>query len=501
MAAKKVSLFLAVFLLSSIFIVKNDRCLAENKSMAELQDAVEKLQKRLAAMENKLVAQDQCIKEQQAQIEEQNRKIAEYESKIGHMDIHDLRKSEGFYKKAKEEISSGVKIEKVAHGAKRQVHYEPGVGIHAEEAGIIIGADATFILQGTPNANNAVDAEDSRFDGSWSSDIEIEKTFGDWGLAFIHLEAGQGETVEPELALFSNVNRDAMASTARVEVTEAWYVHSLFDKQADLTAGKLDFTIYFDQNDYANDETSQFLCHMFRNSPNIEFPADNTLGFQVHLAPKFLKFFEFDIGYFDANADWENIFDNGFFMFQTSLKPAEIFDDVDPEKWGGNYRLYTWLNGLYHEKLVNEGDITEDTKEINYGFGLSLDQMITDVYGVFVRFGWQRPDIALASGEPTLEWSWSAGAQMKGKYWKREDDVLAIAIGQAFPSKEWQKSASNHYGAGEGHLEVYYRCQLNKCLAVSPDLQLIWNPNGVSKSSEGDNNPIFVYGLRGQIDF
>jgi len=54
-------------------------------------------------------------------------------------------------------------------------------------AGLDIGAGATFIGQGTPNANNAMstDGAESRFDGSYKYDFDISKTFGDFGKAYI----------------------------------------------------------------------------------------------------------------------------------------------------------------------------------------------------------------------------------------------------------------------------------------------------------------------------
>jgi len=406
--------------------------------------------------------------------------------------------------KVVQQKSKTLEVEKVAHGVRREfkefIKYKPGEGIEVPVAGLVIGGDVTFIAQGTPNANNAGGGEDSIFDASWSSDIEIEKSFGDWGLAFLHLEAGQNDSIESELSVFSNVNRDAGDTGANVQVTEAWYEHYFLDQQFILTAGKLDATCYLDQNEYANDETTQFLGHIFRNSPNIEWPADNNLGIRGYLCVEPIDFLEFELGYFEADGDWDDIFDHAFYMAQVNVKLADIFD-IDAEQWGGNYRFYWWINGQHHTRFVDEGDTTDDTKEMNYGFGLSFDQMITDVFGVFTRFGWQRPNVALIDGSATLECAWSAGAQMTGSYWNREDDVLAFAIGQAFPSKKWKDASSNNYGAGEGHIEAYYKCQLNECLAISPDLQVIWNPNGVSKSSQGDNDAIFVYGVRAQVDF
>ena len=423
-------------------------------------------------------------------------KIAELEKRLDQEEARRIKESETSGKK----LSGGITVEKILHGAKRHdIEYDPDSGL--EVAGLIVGVDGTFIFQGTPNANNAGDGEDSIFDASWTTDVEVEKVFSHWGLAFLHLEAGQGDGIEPELSVFSNVNRDAFSSTARIEATEFWYEHYFSDKHYAVAAGKMDPTVHFDQNEFANDETTQFLGHMFRNSPVIEFPSDNTLGFHAHINPEPISFLDLGLGYFNADADWDDIFDHGFYMAQLSIKTAELLG-MDKEKWSGNCRFYTWVNDRNHLKLVNEGDeATTDTKELNYGFGLSADQMITDVFGVFTRFGWQRPNITLVSGDPTLEWSWSAGAQMTGKYWVREDDVLGFAIGQDFPSEEWKDSSSDNYGAAEGHIEAYYRAQLNQHLAVSPDIQIIWNPNGVSESYGGDNDTIFVYGARAQVDF
>jgi len=427
------------------------------------------------------------IKELKARITQLEKRLAQQEDKT--VEVQKIEKKE------KKEVGEFIK-------------YKPGEGIIIEPAGLNIGAGATFVFQGTPNANNAGDSEDSVFDGSWSMDIEIEKGFDDWGLAFLHLETGQNDTVESELSVFSNVNRDADASGAAVNVTEAWYEHYFLDEQLTLTGGKIDATGYLDQNEYANDECTQFLGRIFRNSPTIEWPSDNNLGARAYLNLEPIQFLEFEMGYFEADGDWDDIFDHAFYMAQVNLKPADLLG-YDPERWGGNYRFYGWINDQHHEKLVDEGDpATDDTKEANYGFGISCDQMVTDVFGVFGRFGWQRPDILPAgvtvadiAGNPTLEWTWSAGAQITGTYWNREDDVFCFAIGQVFPSDEWDDASSDTYGRGEGHIEAYYKCQVNECLAISPDCQVIWNPNGVGKASEGDDDTIFVYGVRGQVDF
>jgi carbohydrate-selective porin OprB len=131
--------------------------------------------------------------------------------------------------------------------------------------------------------------------------------------------------------------------------------------------------------------------------------------------------------------------------------------------------------------------------------------MLTDVFGCFGRFGWQRPDLGLVSVSPNAapcEFSWSSGLQMTGKYWNRLDDVLAFGIGQVIPGEEYENAGNG--GAAEGHFEAYYKCQLFKHLAISPDFQVIWNPMGFDSEyafMDIQDEPIFVYGVRGQIDF
>ncbi|MDO9464377.1 MAG: hypothetical protein Q7J67_03675, partial [bacterium] len=208
----------------------------------ELTSTVAKLQSRLDALEKKMSAQDSQIKSQESTMQSQQDKIVEYESKFSQFE--------------------------------EDLHRVPGAPIQLME-GLELGVGGTMIVQGADNTNyrDGQIHKESRADAPYSADVTLAKEFKEVnGRAFLHLEAGQGAGLEDNLTLYSNVNRDAGDSDAKVELTEFWYEQVLFMNKAVATFGKLDPTVDFDQNEVANDETTQFLGRIFRNSPTVEFP-------------------------------------------------------------------------------------------------------------------------------------------------------------------------------------------------------------------------------------
>lgn len=351
---------------------------------------------------------------------------------------------------------------------------------------ISLGASVTYVFQATDNANgdNLSKPSEDVNDGSYSADFEFEKSFDDWGLAFIHLETGDGDGVNDNLAVFSDVNRDADNADNSVALTEAWYEQYFQFIPLTLTFGKLDPTAYIDTNEYANDECAQFLGSIFRNSPTIEF-TDNAGGIRFGLAP--VEFLEADFIVLDANADWDDFFDTVFFGTQINFKPSFFGRD-------GNYRFVGWLDDQEHTRW----DDSTRTKKQKYGLGISCDQELTDYLGVFVRYGWQEPKVYLNGSDFSLEHSWSTGMQLSGSLWGRDEDVLGIAFGQIIPSGDY-KEANDLKAKSEEHLEVYYSLKVNNHLTVSPDVQVIWDPYG-GDATNGDNT-IVVGGVRTQVDF
>jgi high affinity Mn2+ porin len=192
----------------------------------------------------------------------------------------------------------------------------------------------------------------------------------------------------------------------------------------------------------------------------------------------------------DADSNWEDVFDNVFVAGQLNLKP-KLFGR------NSNYRVLGWLNDREHIKWPD----SVLTKKEGYGFGLSFDQGLTDNLGAFVRYAWQDPDRRLngLDDDFSLEHAWSAGLQLSGAIWGRNEDIFALAYGQAIPSDDYKNAGTNLNAKTEDHIELYYSFKVNDHLFLSPDIQIIWDPYG-GDATNGDDT-IVVGGLRTQVDF
>jgi len=223
----------------------------------------------------------------------------------------------------------------------------------------------------------------------------------------------------------------------------------------------------------------------------VEFP-DNGAGIRAAYLP--FEWLELGYGLFDGSAGWEEIGDHLFNIGQAHVK-------TDFSGLPGNYRIYAWNNNADHTKWLDG----EKTKENAYGFGLSFDQKVHDVVTLFTRYGWQNPEVynpeltATDGSNYSLKHSWSAGLQVEGKPWGRENDVLGFAIGQVIASDDYKEANDGLQAKTEGHLEAYYKIQVNEHLSISPDIQYIWNPYG--KDITDNTDGIFIGGVRAQVDF
>ncbi len=351
--------------------------------------------------------------------------------------------------------------------------------------GVNIEGGVTFITQGAHKANSDTlsDSGEGITDASYSFDLILEKDFFEDSKVLLHFEAGNGDGITDELKLFSNVNADATGDES-FDLIEVWFEHRFKRVPLTLTMGKIDVTCYIDTNEYANDETAQFLGSIFKNSPVVEFPDSNSVGIRVGFNPTGI--IDIDLVAADADSNWDDVFDNVFVALQLSFKPIFF-------KKHGSYRFYMWLNDKNHTKWSN----TTATKEKGYGFGLNLDQELSEVLGVFLRYGWQNPKVYMDGEDFSLEQSYSVGFQLDGALWNRDNDIFGFGFGQVFPSSDY-KNANGLKAKSETHLEAYYNFRMNDNLALSFDFQTVWDAYGADSNRGG--KPIVLGGLRIQVN-
>ena len=158
-----------------------------------------------------------------------------------------------------------------------------------------------------------------------------------------------------------------------------------------------------------------------------------------------------------------------------------------------NLRLEASKNTI---DMLNSSE--DEVGVVSWDENVDFSQELTDNLGVFARYGWQNPKVYLNGEDFSLEQFWSAGFQLSGNLWGRDEDVLGLVFGQVFPSDDY-KNANNLRAKSEDHLEVYYSFKVNEHLTLSPDLQVIWDPYG--GDAVNGSKTVVVGGMRTQVDF
>jgi high affinity Mn2+ porin len=166
----------------------------------------------------------------------------------------------------------------------------------------------------------------------------------------------------------------------------------------------------------------------------------------------------------------------------------------------GNYNLATQMD-------TPDITATRVYSRIKYGFGINAEQYIAEHAGMFVKGSWNdgKNETWMFT---EIDNSFTAGVSVNGFYWKRKNDVVALAVAVNGISKEHRNYlAKGGYGfiIGDGKLnyapefvtELYYSFELWKDkVFITPDYQFILNP-----AYNKDRGPVHALGLRAHIEF
>ena len=151
-----------------------------------------------------------------------------------------------------------------------------------------------------------------------------------------------------------------------LNLREAWLRTEVFKNRLAITAGRLDLTNYFDANAFSNDESTQFLSDALVNNQMLGLTSNGT-GVAAEYDPK--NGFRLKFGLQQSNDEATNLSDSLFTLSEVgyTFTPFAL-----PE---GTYRVWFRTDNTADDTLT--------------AVGLSLDQKLTNAFGLFARYGSQ----------------------------------------------------------------------------------------------------------------
>jgi len=370
--------------------------------------------------------------------------------------------------------------------------------------GLTAGASLTIVGQ---RALSGTTTGRDESDFSYRADVEVEMPAGSIGDAegklFAHFRLGQGtgfSKLNPTLTgavnstAFELGNGGVAAADDSVALlAQAWYQLDIPMGggsgdlgRLEVTVGKIDPFVFFDQNNLADDESEAFLNNVFVHNPLLDSGGDagvDAYGFTPGLRVAYVS---------DVNGanNWGvslGVFGSGpGASFDTSFSKPFVIGQVEynGKAWAnlpGAYRLYAWNNG-------RASDLSGGT-ERHGGWGLSLDQQVAEHLSLFSRIGFS------GKGQAAFDRAFTLGGQLSGAGWGREKDRLGLAFGLLRTSDEYQL-ANPGFSGSEKNVELFYAWQLNDQVHIAPSLQWIGRPGGDPAAKD-----VSVVGVRAKVAY
>lgn len=343
--------------------------------------------------------------------------------------------------------NNGVLSDQPAPGTRREVSYqrervyrrqtinekiEEALSA-AEDQSVKIGVDATTVTQAAGRTTGDATHPNKKAYALASADLFFAAKLAQYTSFFADVVALSGAPPDREIPSLTLLNGYTARLTNQNELNlrEAWLRTEFFGQRLAISAGRLDLTNYFDRNAFSNDETTQFLSDALVNNQMLGLAVNGT-GVAAEYDPK--NAFTFKVGFQQSNPDATSLSDSIYSLAEVgyTMTPFSL-----PE---GHYRL--WFRN-------NNGDV--DSK---HAVGVSLDQKVTPVVGLFGRYGQQ---------------------EIPGDWDRYFSTGVAFSTGMVFnPLDTWGIGyAQMRLASGEReHLtEGYYNFQLTDRLRLSFSLQ------------------------------
>ncbi len=398
----------------------------------------------------------------------------------------EVKKREALEEKVNAVEGRSVRLEQaVQDDTARHTHFD----LADPENPLSISGGVTSVIQGSSGNKSIPDGTNDRTAISFTVDLGLNARLAEHHRVFLDLEAGIGDGLNDRPggvgAVSSIIYEPYITSGAigkngnlltSLTVSTIYWVGDFLNERLVVSAGKLDPHGYWDENAYANDETTQFLSSLFvRGSGTLHPEAQNY--YAPSLVVQYALNDYIDLTWVSVSSDFNDLFVNMEQVGQITLKPHFI------EGLDGNYRFF-YVND---SRVYN--DIVTGQRKNGYSAGISADQQITENIGIYGRYEFLNDKVSFPGGTGVLSF-WSAGIDLAGALWGREHDHIGISYGSLSFNKKILRRRD------EDHFEAYYNAEVLAGLHLSPHYQYIKNVLGVSSYRS-----LSAFGVRGQFDF
>lgn len=281
-----------------------------------------------------------------------------------------------------------------------------------------------------------------------------------------------------------------------------------------LSLGKFGIADFFDDNSVSHDPRNDFMNWALMNNGAYDYAANTrgytygfvaeyikpgwTLRFGTALMPKYANGPKLDFNYFKTNSEtiefekrylWHGRKGAARILGYYNVSKAPNYEDVVEAKLNGTD---TSLDVIYGKDYGGK----------KIGFGLNVEQELSNILSAFVRFGWNDGKTATwAFAE--IDNSLSAGIRIYGKGWKRVEDNIGIALlsnGISTGHRDFLKVGGYGFMIGDGKLpnygregiaEIFYESKIFSNLWASLDYQFVNHP-----AYNPDRGPAHVFAAR-----
>ena len=252
-----------------------------------------------------------------------------------------------------------------------------------------------------------------------------------------------------------------------------YWVQKLWQERIVFVLGFVDTTDYVDLYTLANPWTD-FLNFDFSNNPTIAAPNQG-LGAAFRINP--IEHFYLLLGFADANGNPERPLDN----FGTFFGDAEYFAHLE---LGWIESPESAFSDHVHATLWYVDERAEAGVPSGWGAAVSASRTFAQRWLPFARVG-----ASNGGGGRFLQYVVAAGT---GIYFRQKADVLGLGL-------NWGRPSAKTYGSqlrDQYTIEIYYRAQVFRHLAVTPDLQVLVRP-----ADNPEVSAIAVIGARARLIF